>query len=106
VYVSAHFGEQDLEVMHALIRPCPLGVLVVAGAGGLEANHVPFLRRVSGQGETTLLGYVARANPVWRTTPASNAALVAFQAPVGYVSPNWCPSRREHGRVVPTWKPP
>lgn len=103
MYVPAPFGEQRIEVMHALIRACPLGVLVVAGAGGLEANHIPFFLRVSDEGSATLLGHVARANPVWRTPGASSAALVVFQGPASYVSPGWYPSKLEHGRVVPTW---
>lgn len=89
--------------MHALIRACPLGLLVVTGAGGLEANHIPFFLRVADGGQATLLGHVARANPVWRTAGAASAALVVFQGPAGYVSPSWYPAKREHGRVVPTW---
>jgi transcriptional regulator len=103
MYVPAHFSEPSDEVMHALIRACPLGVLVVAGAGGLEANHIPFFLRVADGGQATLLGHVARANPVWRTAGAASAALVVFQGPAGYVSPSWYPSKRENGRVVPTW---
>jgi transcriptional regulator len=30
-------------------------------------------------------------------------ALAIFQGPEAYVSPNWYPSKREHGKVVPTW---
>jgi transcriptional regulator len=26
-----------------------------------------------------------------------------FQGPEGYVTPNWYPSKAEHGKVVPTW---
>jgi len=26
-----------------------------------------------------------------------------FQGPVGYITPNWYPSKAEHGKVVPTW---
>ncbi len=103
MYVPGHFSEQSDEVMHALIRACPLGLLVVAGAGGLEANHIPFLLSVADGGRATLLGHVTKANPVWRTPGPSTAALVVFQGPAGYISPGWYPSKLEHGRVVPTW---
>ena len=30
-------------------------------------------------------------------------ALAIFQGPAAYVSPDWYPAKREHGKVVPTW---
>src|SRR5215831_10929935 len=30
-------------------------------------------------------------------------ALMIFQGPDAYVTPNWYPSKSEHGKVVPTW---
>jgi transcriptional regulator len=29
--------------------------------------------------------------------------MAIFQGPHAYVSPNWYPTKQEHGRVVPTW---
>ena len=43
MYVPVHFNGPRDEVMHALIRACPLGVLVVAGAGGPAAAELPRL---------------------------------------------------------------
>ena len=48
----------------------------------------------------TLIGHVARANPIWRTP---GPAVLVFQGPDAYVSPSWYPGKREHGKVVPTW---
>jgi transcriptional regulator len=49
-----------------------------------------------------LYGHVARANPIWREA-VGQAALVIFQGPQLFVSPSWYPTKRETGRVVPTW---
>lgn len=68
-------------------------------AQGLEINHIPML--LDGDG-TRLVGHVARANPVWQAAPAGSAAAV-FQGPQAYVTPQWYESKREHGKVVPTW---
>ena len=46
---------------------------------------------------------LARANAVWRDLQASPEVLVAFQAVDTYVTPSWYASKREHGKVVPTW---
>ena len=48
------------------------------------------------------MGHVARNNRQWRT-PAISEALVIVRGPEAYVSPAWYATKREHGRVVPTW---
>src|SRR6202012_3675189 len=30
-------------------------------------------------------------------------ALMIFQGPDGYITPNWYPSKAQNGKVVPTW---
>jgi transcriptional regulator len=30
-------------------------------------------------------------------------ALAIFQGPQAYITPNWYPTKQEHGKVVPTW---
>jgi transcriptional regulator len=49
-----------------------------------------------------LYGHVARANPQWRTAPVGEA-LALFMGPDAYVSPGWYATKRETGKVVPTW---
>src|SRR5690606_39173358 len=50
-----------------------------------------------------LQGHVARANPVWQKLQDESDVLAIFQGPNHYISPSWYPSKKEHGRVVPTW---
>jgi len=105
VYVPAHFAEPDPSVLRALIAEHPLAVLVTTDAdGGLDANHVPLFLDTSRGAEGTLVGHVARANPLWRTP---GPALAVFRGPDAYVSPNWYPSKHadgpDRGRSVPTW---
>ena len=105
MYLPALTAEPDRQTLHALIDAHPLGTWVTQGEGGLNADHVPFLldRDVGAHG--TLVGHVARANPVWRTllqTPAAES-LIVFQGPQSYISPSWYAAKQEHGKVVPTW---
>ncbi len=44
-----------------------------------------------------------RANRQWADASAGVEALAIFTGANAYVSPNWYPSKQEHGRVVPTW---
>jgi len=101
MYLPKHFEQTDPAALAALMHEHPLATLVVATPDGPTADLVPleFHANVGPQG--TLRGHVARANPLWRHAGA--AALAVFQGPQAYVSPNGYPSKREHGKVVPTW---
>jgi transcriptional regulator len=69
----------------------------------LNVNHLPFLLDPSPSPWGTLLGHVARANPIWRAFSRSQASVVVFQGPQVYITPAWYPSKAEHAKVVPTW---
>ncbi len=103
MYLPKHFEETRIEVLHELIRSHPLGTLVTLASQGLDANHIPFEIDPSPAPFGTLRGHVARANPLWREPPRGVDALAIFQGPQAYVSPSWYPSKRETGKVVPTW---
>ena len=104
MYLPAHFDEKRLDVLHALVRRHPFGLLVTQTTDGPSANGIPFILDADGAaGLGTLRGHVARANPVWREAATDVPSLVVFQGPDAYVSPSWYPSKAEHGKVVPTW---
>ncbi|TLY51423.1 MAG: FMN-binding negative transcriptional regulator [Gammaproteobacteria bacterium] len=96
MYQPGHFAETRIDALHELMRAYPFATVVANATNCLDANHLPF-ELVDG----VLQGHVARGNAL----AAANGAkvLVIFQGPHGYVSPNWYPSKRETGRVVPTW---
>lgn len=100
MYIPAHNKEADITVMHALIRARPLGAWVTTGNDGLVANHIPFLIDPARGAFGTLVGHVARANPVWKS-PAQS--LVIFQGPQTYITPAWYPSKQADPKTVPTW---
>ena len=103
MYIPAAFQETRLEVMHDLIRAHPLGLLITAGAGGLQATPIPFLVQPLEGGDGLLRGHMARANGQWKDLRDAPECLVVFQGEQGYVTPGWYPSKRETGQVVPTW---
>jgi transcriptional regulator len=95
--------KDSLEAQHALIRSQPLGLLICNGPEGLEANSIPFLIDASASKLGTLRAHMARANKQWRSLREAAEALVVFQGPDRYISPNWYATKRETGKVVPTW---
>src|SRR6201995_5882394 len=103
MYQPPAFREDRPEVQHALIRAHPLGLLITAGPAGLLANLFPFLLDTDGTGKGTLRLHMARANPQWHELEAIEECLFVFQGPQDYVTPSWYATKRQTGKVVPTW---
>jgi len=102
MYRPDHYRVDDLSLMHALMRAKPLVALVSGGAEGLCATHLPtVLKDEAPYGVIEF--HLARVNPHWKQLAECNEALMIFQGPEGYITPNWYPSKAEHGKVVPTW---
>ena len=100
MYQPAHFVEQDPEALLALMTEAPLATLIRGGAE-LAADVMPLEVERMGDG-WRVTGHVARANPLWREADGQ-PVLAVFQGPQAYVSPNWYPSKVQHGKAVPTW---
>ena len=103
MYQPPHFVESRLAVQHALIREHSLGLLITAGPDGLQANYIPFLIDAEASERGTLRAHLARANPQLRELAAVTECLVVFQGPQHYISPSLYATKRETGKVVPTW---
>ena len=100
MYLPSHFQEIDPIVLRDAVRGLGPGELVTVGSQGLEASVVPLL---IDDGSTLLTGHLARANQQWKRADLSVPVLVIWRGPDAYISPSYYPSKREHGKVVPTW---
>ena len=103
MYRPPLFREDRVPEMQALIRDNPLALLISMGDEGLLANPVPFILDPVGSEFGTLRAHLARANPQWRSFADGQEALVVFQGTDRYVTPSWYETKRETGKVVPTW---
>ena len=101
MYVPQHFAMDD-DAVRGLLREHGAGDLVTATAESLVATMLPFIHDPDRGPHGALLGHVARNNDHWRHAPVGEA-LVILRGPDAYISPQWYASKREHGRVVPTW---
>jgi transcriptional regulator len=98
VYVPQHFAADD-DAVHELLANHGAADLVTMTPDGLIATMLPFIYDRS---RNVLLGHFARNNLHWKQTVLGDA-LVIMRGPDAYISPAWYESKREHGRVVPTW---
>lgn len=103
MYIPKKFIQEDKAQLKSLIKNYPLAALVSTNINGLEASHIPLQLIESKDTNWKLMGHIARANPLWKTIEDQSKVLVIFQGPQSYISPNWYPTKREHGKVVPTW---
>ncbi len=103
MYIPRHNEEKRVSVMHALITSHPLGTLVTLGSSGLFASHIPMVLEDDGSEFGVLRCHISRANTQWRDFVPTVDALAIFSGHQHYITPNWYPGTREHGKEVPTW---
>ena len=102
MYRPDHFRVDDIAEMHALMRARPLAALVSASASGLYATHLPTVLKNEGE-FGAIECHLARANPHWKDLAEGGEALMIFQGPEAYITPNWYATKAETGKAVPTW---
>lgn len=129
MYIPAHFRiDPSTSKLLDIVKRTNLATLVTAGHHqppqhdneqpappkiALHATHLPMMLRVlpddANQNQTIqLIGHIAKGNPQWKqldfSSPDSYQALAIFTPPTDtYVSPSYYPSKKETGKVVPTW---
>jgi transcriptional regulator len=104
MHAAPAFRMNDQAEMAALIEARHFATLVVAGEHGPVAAHIPMILTYDAAGvPASLEGHVALNNPVAALPGAPLRALAIFTGADAYVSPSLYPSKRDHGKVVPTW---
>lgn len=100
MYIPKHFSEDELPVLHALMRDYSFANLVSVDADGVPfATPLPFLFEEEPEPYGTLLAHMALGNPQWRTFQPEREVLVIFQGPHAYITPSWYDEKLS----VPTW---
>ena len=102
MYVPVQFREERQDVLCEAIRTIKLAALVTL-EGEYHVTHLPVVMREQ-DGAVVLDMHVAKPNPHWSLALERRIPSIAiFQGPQAYVSPSWYASKKEHGKVVPTW---
>ncbi|MGH1440371.1 MAG: FMN-binding negative transcriptional regulator [Cellvibrionaceae bacterium] len=102
MHIPKKFRQESQTELHEAIRRYPFASLITYSQSGLEVNHIPFvLKEVDGK--QLLQGHIARANPLWQNVDDQSEALVVFNGPNHYISPNYYPTKKATGKAVPTW---
>lgn len=102
MYIPRQFREDRLPVLLEAIERIRLATLIIGGNEEFHIVHAPVTVR-RGDAAIVIESHVARANPVWRKAAIGTPSVAAFLGPHAYIHPGWLATKREHGRVVPTW---
>ncbi len=109
MYQPNHFAQKDIRLLQEHIFKYPFGTLATAIDGVPQMNHLPFYYDLV---SNCLQAHIPKVNPLlaevtrWSSSqpsPSELQVLVAFHGPDAYITPSWYPSKKEHGKVVPTW---
>jgi transcriptional regulator len=98
VYVPA-FSAIDDDAARAFVDGVGSGWLVTNTPDGPpNATLMPIIWRGD-----RVIAHMAKANSHWRSIGDGAPARIVVGGPEAYVSPTWYATKREHGKVVPTW---
>ncbi len=103
MHIPSKFKEVNLDKLHNFIQEYPLGTLIVSAENALDADHIPFYLQKRENEQVILQSHIAKVNPLWKNVEDGQDVLLIFHGPNAYISPNFYPSKKETGKVVPTW---
>jgi len=103
LYIPKFNEENNISVLHSFVKSKPFGTWTTLVDGEIIVNHIPFLLHEDRGEMGTLVGHVARANPIWQSFSEEINSVVIFHGDQAYISPSWYPSKHKHGKAVPTW---
>ena len=103
MYIPPAFAVDDVERVAAFVDQVGAADIVTFDGERLTSSLVPVVWDRSGRSNGRLLAHLSIANEQWRTSRVDTRALAIVRGPQAYISPSWYPSKREHGRAVPTW---
>ncbi|MEV4349396.1 FMN-binding negative transcriptional regulator [Actinoplanes sp. NPDC049596] len=101
MYTPAPFSASDADI-DQLLMSADAADLITSTAEGLQATYLPVVYDAEAGPRGSLLAHVARNNEQWKLPPIGEAMAIVH-GPDTYITPSWYASKREHGRVVPTW---
>jgi len=94
------FSQFSSDDVRDLIAQYPLAWVVSLAEPEAEPSLLPMFGRYDGDGKlTSLVGHMAKSNPLNRTFAEDGSALFLFCGPQGYVSP----SHANSAEWAPTW---
>jgi transcriptional regulator len=99
MYATAFNRVSDIDEIRRMVAEVGAAELITTGSDRYpRATLLPIVWTGD-----TVLAHMARPNPHWTEIDDGSPALLVCTGAQAYISPSWYASKREHGKVVPTW---
>jgi transcriptional regulator len=102
MYIPKKFMQDDINKLEGIMANYSFATFIIQHVRGIEANHMPLILNKSDH-RNVLQGHIAKANPLWKNLKDKSEVLIIFNGPNCYISPNYYPTKKDDGKVVPTW---
>jgi transcriptional regulator len=99
MYIPPAFEVTDSAKIDEVISANSFAILVSKDGNSSFASHLPFLFKPDFGPKGKLISHMARANRHWQLLNEEEEALIIFNGPHAYISPNWYVTEV----AVPTW---
>lgn len=99
MYIPSAFEVTDTDKIAEVISSNSFATIVSKDGDSLFASQLPFLFKPEQGVRGKLVSHMARANRHWQLLSEREEALVIFNGPHAYISPNWYVTKV----AVPTW---
>jgi transcriptional regulator len=99
MYVPRFNAVEEEQAIREFVAAGGAAELVTTGADRYPAST---LLPIIWDGDR-VIAHFARANPHWKDIEPDSPCLLVVRGAQAYVSPSWYATKREHGKVVPTW---
>jgi transcriptional regulator len=99
MYIPSAFAITDPVKIAEVISAHSFGMMISKDGDSLFASHLPFLYQPESGPHGLLRSHMAKANRHWKLFNEQEEALVIFNGPHSYISPNWYTTQV----AVPTW---
>ena len=103
MYIPSKFKVTNLDTLYQFIKDNSLGTLVSSVENDIEAIHIPFYLDTTDLKKVILQGHIAKVNSFSKKCNNGSNVLIIFHGSNAYISPNFYPSKKETGKVAPTW---
>jgi len=99
MYIPSAFDIQDPVKIGDIISSNSFATLVSQDGDSIFVSHLPFIHKPGEGAKGKLISHMAKANRHWKLFQEGKEALVIFNGPHAYISPNWYVAEI----AVPTW---
>lgn len=98
MHIPNIYKNENLEEVKSFLIENSFGILINQTDGKLTGTHIPMELDKDEDGNDTLVGHIAKANPQWKNFQKNGEVLAIFNGPHTYVSSSWYEKEN-----VPTW---